>query len=428
MSMNVFGKKCSGGCGCTIGGVFGKKNYGSVSMPMCAQCTQRQKETNVLCREDNGDTSNTIEKEDTFTALTEEERILHKIKALEKRLEIQLPDDYRQFLCDHWDVRENPEIITEHGVKYRIAVANTYDDAPGWFITLDRMELMQWGARLPYVKTPSYQRGDMEREHPEGLKASDGTTLSWKRVYQMLKIGESGGDPLLLDPSDNYSVWVDYNSHKIANSFGELLNTGTIPQIIPACRNNDYEKVRTLVESGADVNFDDGEGNTPLIVAAEKGYLPIVEYLVEKGADVNNEVVWNYSDGASKHSALYNACTKNMFNTAEYLIKKGADVNFVDMQGFSVLQRSNDLSIITLLVQSGADINYRDRTYGCTPLHLAIDNHQKDIAHFFIDHGADVSIKDNDGKTASDYAKENELDTVLEKITQKIGYIRNSQT
>ena len=47
------------------------------------------------------------------------------------------------------------------------------------------------------------------------------------------------------------------------------------------------EKVKFLVEHGADINAKDNESKTSIMLASEKGYLAMVKYLFEKGADLS---------------------------------------------------------------------------------------------------------------------------------------------
>ena len=54
-----------------------------------------------------------------------------------------------------------------------------------------------------------------------------------------------------------------------------------------ALKSGDLETVKSLIESGTDVNARDGEGSTPLIWASRYGHPQIVELLIAKGAFVD---------------------------------------------------------------------------------------------------------------------------------------------
>lgn len=45
--------------------------------------------------------------------------------------------------------------------------------------------------------------------------------------------------------------------------------------------------VQLLVEAGTDLNHQDDQGYTPLIIAAKKNHTNIIDYLRSRGADLN---------------------------------------------------------------------------------------------------------------------------------------------
>jgi serine/threonine-protein phosphatase 6 regulatory ankyrin repeat subunit B len=51
-------------------------------------------------------------------------------------------------------------------------------------------------------------------------------------------------------------------------------------QLITASQNGNLDKVKRLVESGADVNSQTIYNDTPLHYASQYGHLPIVEFLI----------------------------------------------------------------------------------------------------------------------------------------------------
>ena len=58
-------------------------------------------------------------------------------------------------------------------------------------------------------------------------------------------------------------------------------------QLFKACTDGDLEKVKGLIEQGADVNAKDKYGYTPLHFAVGNGYPKIVEVLLKNDAKVN---------------------------------------------------------------------------------------------------------------------------------------------
>ncbi|MEY4641790.1 MAG: hypothetical protein RLZZ227_1784 [Pseudomonadota bacterium] len=58
------------------------------------------------------------------------------------------------------------------------------------------------------------------------------------------------------------------------------------------------EIIKILVELGMDVNWQDNYGISPLMVAANLGNVPIIEYLIEQGADLGAYDLGKKNDGA----------------------------------------------------------------------------------------------------------------------------------
>ena len=58
-------------------------------------------------------------------------------------------------------------------------------------------------------------------------------------------------------------------------------------RLINASNPPDDEKVKELIEKGADINTREENGYTPVMLALGMGHWDLVEYLVKKGADLN---------------------------------------------------------------------------------------------------------------------------------------------
>lgn len=91
--------------------------------------------------------------------------------------------------------------------------------------------------------------------------------------------------------------------------------------IIDATIDNDLPKVKELIASGADINFQNGCGDTSLYLATKEGYFNIVKELVEAGADVNLKDEYGMT---ALILSRWSKCLSRCFETERYLKENGA--------------------------------------------------------------------------------------------------------
>lgn len=119
-------------------------------------------------------------------------------------------------------------------------------------------------------------------------------------------------------------------------------------------------------------------GATPLITAVNQGNRPLVEVLLDAGADINQRSHW----WAGGFHVL-----ENDHGLADFLIERGARL---DAKSAAQLGRLDALR--QLVAADPASVNLR-RGDGQTPLHVAPT---VEIAAFLLDHGADIDARDVD--------------------------------
>jgi uncharacterized protein len=92
-------------------------------------------------------------------------------------------------------------------------------------------------------------------------------------------------------------------------------------QLIDASQNGDLERVKELIKKGADLNVQNGFGNTALICSSANNNHEIINLLVQNGANVNVRC----NDGIT---ALEYSILNGHKEISEILVKKGAKIRF----------------------------------------------------------------------------------------------------
>lgn len=154
-----------------------------------------------------------------------------------------------------------------------------------------------------------------------------------------------------------------------------------------------------LLARGADVNRQNYNAETALHHAVYNGHRPIVEMLLQHGANPNvlllnprsgNWNSFNYNQGATPlHLAAYRGDSV----VARLLIKAGASVKVTNQEGLTPLHIAAGRSytnVCVLLIEAGADLN-ATMNDGSTPLASAISNSQAETAALLVSRGADVN-------------------------------------
>ena len=165
--------------------------------------------------------------------------------------------------------------------------------------------------------------------------------------------------------------------------------------------------VQYLINRGAQVNAKDGSSSTPLHEAVIAGSTDCAQMLIKAGADVNAQ---NASGNTALHLVMPLDARETLFDA---LLSAGADPNLKDIYGETPLHIAARIAmsreIIEKLVGAGADLNERNKR-GMTPLALAIEREQAQQAAIFVSLGADIHAEDFDKGTALTMAVDKGLD------------------
>ena len=310
----------------------------------------------------------------------------------------------------------------------------------------ERLKSGLWRGR--FVKPLEWRRGKrLEETQPEGGSMNQkilevrnaGRGVAARRWFTLAIVGLLAAFPLLAD--DLADVLERYGVDSV-----DWRSEGGFTTLHFAAAIDDAAAVRVLIEAGADVDARNDAGFTPLMVAAEKKVdTGIVSGLIKAGADVDvrndrgatalmaaagNEnaaaVRTLIEAGAdvdarsnSGTTALHHAARKNDTDIVAALIEAGADVDARNDAGYTALDYAaarGDAADVRALLQAaanesrndladvlqryGADsVDWRRKTDGATPLHLAALSRDTAAIRTLIEAGADVNAVNGQGKT-----------------------------
>lgn len=173
------------------------------------------------------------------------------------------------------------------------------------------------------------------------------------------------------------------------------------------CRKGNTDIVEYLVNVlTCDITIVDDHGYTGFMWVCEKGHMDIFDFLVDK-VDVNFIHIYE-DDSAIDKWSLYVAVENDQLDIVRKLLEHGADVNITETHGFSVMVLASTYGIcketFQLLVFYGINLYHMDKWHR-TALHHMAHHGKYQMTKMLLDMDVETTIKDINGQTAADIAK-----------------------
>lgn len=206
------------------------------------------------------------------------------------------------------------------------------------------------------------------------------------------------------------NVWKNKIDIKHKNSYGN--------NAMLVCATSYHKKnFKLLMKHKCDVQLTNNTGDNALTLSVLNQQIEMVEYLLShKIFDINYQT-------NNKLTALHNAVLSDDIDIVTKLVENGADILSEDLENntpiaYAVVTRS--VEILRYFLEYSPEMINHKYHYG-TILHLAILHKYQDIADLILQYDIDIYAKNAVGKTALDLAKEDILEchSIAEMIIEK---------
>jgi ankyrin repeat protein len=249
---------------------------------------------------------------------------------------------------------------------------------------------------------------------------------------------------------------------------------GKTTALFEAVLHEKSEIVDFLLGNGANPGFKDLQGSTPLQFAIDRGSVAVIDAFAKhgvQGADSEDayreafvsapisekfqtfrHVLSKIKDvnvkGKNFTTALTNAAIFNRTAFIRTLVERGADLELpkgackavprhheeaVTRNGCGLaepdlslcntaLMAASELghiSVVKLLLQAGAKVDWQSPNHGLTALMLAAEHGEDKVVQYLLKQGADRYLKDYQGKMALDYARDSKMTKTARLLATK---------
>lgn len=200
----------------------------------------------------------------------------------------------------------------------------------------------------------------------------------------------------------------------------EALNSDRRTPLLESVLQKNSSMIKLLLTNGADINACDKNRSTPSHDAVKLRDIYILQTLLQHNPDLTIQDIWGHSifhlAAISSTEVLKTIVTllpeqerkRNMEDrTGDYASSGGGEtpLHLTTLRGeerkFNVAAFEEGASNAKLLLEYGANVNARTSRQGRTTLHKAAKSANLPLVKVLLKFGADQSITDNDGNTAT---------------------------
>ena len=169
-----------------------------------------------------------------------------------------------------------------------------------------------------------------------------------------------------------------------------------------------------LLETGCDINLRERYGDTPLMLAARRGYTEAVRILLDQeDCEVNTK-------SHEKDTALHYAADNGHAECLRLLLDHSPDMDASTLWGYTPLMfaaMAGQADCTQLLLEAGADFVVLERGMK-SALHYCVDRNLTVALRYCLSLGANPDVRDSDGNTPLHHAVINKHPSAAKVLIQ----------
>ena len=183
--------------------------------------------------------------------------------------------------------------------------------------------------------------------------------------------------------------------------------------------NPTIETVKVEINNGNSPSQQNGGFFDPVVIAINnKANTDVIKFLIEQEG--------NSIDKKTHHSRIYLqwAAAAGNLELVNYLINKGSDVNYVDSHGDDVItyaasSGNKNLAVYDVLIKAGANPKIKNENGTNIIMEAIANDGDLKITEYFISKGISLTDKDSFGRTVADYSTKLGNLAILDQLIAK---------
>lgn len=216
--------------------------------------------------------------------------------------------------------------------------------------------------------------------------------------------GFSDNDDSDSDYEFEYSSQFNKDSNNCKQTYHQEKSESQESIFYLALKNGEIETMSAMLVDGFHIDQPLPGGWSPLMHACLLGSLPVIEFLIKAGANVNfNKELFTPLMALCKSSS---SNQNDLVKGFDLLLEKNANVNAMDRHATTALMNacnSGHIELVKKLLECKCDINTQD-TLGMSALFHAVNGGKEDVVRALMEGKARVDLIDKQRRSAYDLA------------------------